>query len=68
MSDIIDLTKYDNLTNVTDPFELTVFINEATGGLYFLLFTLSLGIIIFMALMKKEGPIAAMVASSFVVG
>ena len=68
MSNPIDTSIYNNLTNVIDPFQLTVYVNNVTGGLFFLLFTLSLGIIIFMALMKKENPIAAMVASSFVVG
>lgn len=68
MSDIINTTVYDALTNVTDPFELTVYVNNQTGGLFYLLFTLSLAIIIFMALMKKEGPIPAAVASCFVVG
>lgn len=69
MSDVtLNLTTYNNLTNVTDPYDLLLFVNNATGGLYFLLFTLSLGIIVFIALMKQDNPVAAGVASSFVVG
>lgn len=68
MSNSINLSHYNNLTNVTDPFELTVFINNSTGGLFYLLFTITLAVIIFLAVMKREGPVAAAVASSFITG
>lgn len=68
MSNLINVSTYQNLTNATDPYDVLLFVNNNTGGLYFLLFTLSLGVIVFLALMKKDNPIAAATASSFVVG
>lgn len=68
-SDLINLTRYDNLTNVTDPYQLAVYVsNSGTGGLFMLLFMISLWIILFVALMKRDNPSSAAVGSSVVFG